>query len=492
VIVASLTRFYFLLPYCLSLVLAGGVFYYAWQHRKAHSAAAYAWYALGQLLWIFGFILELASVDLHTKVFWDAFQWLAGLLILIAFPVFAVRSTGYKLPNEKWAFAISCVIPAIFISLLITDPLHHWIYPDPHLVPGSLFSELEYRLTPPVFFSAVYAYTITLLGVGLLVSRLIRPHHLYRAQVGVIILGIVIPMAGTILTLGGIDISPMRDNTPVAAALGNLVVAWGLFRFRIFEVTPVGRDQVFEAMVDPVVILDNRNNIVDINRAMLGLLGKKSADVIGMSVKVVFDDFPIPINLYGHVSHARVETSFEIRGRPVHYELSVWPLYDQQKKISGRVYISHDITTLKDLENNLRLLNQELEQRVQQRTEELAIAYDTTLEGWARTLELRDKEIEGHSRRVTETTLSLARGLRVREAELVHIRRGALLHDIGKMVIPDEILHKPDNFTPAERRIMETHPETAYNLLKSTPFLEKALDIPYCHHERWDGAGYPR
>ena len=123
--------------------------------------------------------------------------------------------------------------------------------------------------------------------------------------------------------------------------------------------------------------------------------------------------------------------------------------------------------------------------------EELAQAYDTTLEGWAKALELRDKETEGHSRRVTETTVIVARAMGFTEEELIHIRRGSLLHDIGKMGIPDEILLKNGPLTDKERAIVEKHPDTASALLKGIPFLEKALEIPCCHHEKWDGSGYP-
>jgi putative nucleotidyltransferase with HDIG domain len=206
----------------------------------------------------------------------------------------------------------------------------------------------------------------------------------------------------------------------------------------------------------------------------------------------VFDQFPIPIKLYTHVSYARTETTFEIGGRDVYYEMTVWPLYDAQKQMTGRIYISHDITALKELERELRELNLDLESRVRLRTRELAEAYDTTLEGWAKALELRDKETEGHSRRVTETTVAVARAMGVPEEEVEHIRRGAILHDIGKMGIPDEILRKEGSLTDEEREIVHKHPDTAYELLKQIPFLENALDIPYCHHEKWNGSGYPR
>jgi putative nucleotidyltransferase with HDIG domain len=124
---------------------------------------------------------------------------------------------------------------------------------------------------------------------------------------------------------------------------------------------------------------------------------------------------------------------------------------------------------------------------------ELQHAYEATIEGWSRALDLRDRETEGHTLRVTEKTLALARKMGFSEEELVDIRRGALLHDIGKMGVPDQILHKTGELTAAEWVIMRQHPSFAYELLSPIRYLKSAtLDIPYCHHEKWDGSGYPR
>jgi PAS domain S-box-containing protein/putative nucleotidyltransferase with HDIG domain len=123
---------------------------------------------------------------------------------------------------------------------------------------------------------------------------------------------------------------------------------------------------------------------------------------------------------------------------------------------------------------------------------ELVIAYDATIEGWARAMDLRDKETESHTERVTELTVSLARVLGVKNGDLVHIRRGALLHDIGKMGVPDNILLKEGELTEAEWSFMRQHPQFAYEMLRPIKYLRQSLDIPYCHHEKWDGTGYPR
>ncbi len=123
---------------------------------------------------------------------------------------------------------------------------------------------------------------------------------------------------------------------------------------------------------------------------------------------------------------------------------------------------------------------------------DLTLAYDATIEGWSRALDLRDKETEGHTQRVTEMTESLARSLGVEGETLLHVRRGALLHDIGKMGVPDAILLKPGPLTEEEWVIMRKHPTYAYEMLSPIAYLKPALDIPYCHHEKWDGTGYPQ
>jgi hypothetical protein len=123
---------------------------------------------------------------------------------------------------------------------------------------------------------------------------------------------------------------------------------------------------------------------------------------------------------------------------------------------------------------------------------ELQLAYDRTIEGWAYALDLKDEETAGHSKRVTRMTVRVAQRVGMDARDIVHVQRGALLHDIGKMGVPDSILLKRGPLTPEERKEIEQHPVYAFELLSPIEFLRPALDIPYCHHEKWDGSGYPR
>ena len=140
----------------------------------------------------------------------------------------------------------------------------------------------------------------------------------------------------------------------------------------------------------------------------------------------------------------------------------------------------------------IAIVNARLFQGLQKTNLALEGAYEDTILAWQRALALRDRETEGHTERVTELTLKLASAMGIGEEELIHIRRGAILHDIGKMGIPDGILQKPGPLTEMEWSITRRHPEISYQLLAYIPYLRPSLDIPYCHHERWDGLGYPR
>lgn len=167
-------------------------------------------------------------------------------------------------------------------------------------------------------------------------------------------------------------------------------------------------------------------------------------------------------------------------GEYIWIETTARPFYDELSERQEFQASSRNITERKEAEEKLQHAHASLQD-----------AYDRTIEGWVRALDLRDRETEGHTQRVTNMTEKLARGLGYTDEEIVHIRRGALLHDMGKMGIPDEILQKAGPLTDDEWVIMRRHPEMAFQMLSKIHYLKEAITIPYYHHERWDGSGYP-
>lgn len=201
------------------------------------------------------------------------------------------------------------------------------------------------------------------------------------------------------------------------------------------------------------------------------------------------------------------EVCRRLRGDPVLAEvpiLIVTALDDRESRLKGLNAGADDfitkpidpdelearVRTILRLNRYRRLLEKQSE--LEKANRALREAYDTTLEGWGRVLDLRDGETEGHSKRVAQMTVRLALEIGIEGEALLQVRRGALLHDIGKIAIPDCILLKPGELTSEEWVPMRQHPVYAYETLSSIPYLRPALDIPYCHHERWDGSGYPQ
>ena len=236
------------------------------------------------------------------------------------------------------------------------------------------------------------------------------------------------------------------------------------------------------------IIVYAESRLVYTNAAAVMLFAASSAeDLLGRSIlDIVHPDFhalarerAVRSQVLGKTSPLTEQKYVRLNGEVIDVEaVSTGITYQGQP--AGQVLI-RDITERKRAERSIVALNSELVQ-----------AYDATIEGWSRALDLRDHETEGHSRRVTDMTLRLARAIGIPEADLVHIRRGALLHDIGKMGIPDAILLKPGPLNDAEWEVMHRHPALAKSMLDPAEFLRPALIIPYCHHEKWDGTGYPQ
>ena len=252
------------------------------------------------------------------------------------------------------------------------------------------------------------------------------------------------------------------------------------------------REGYFRALVENaaegIAILDAGGNFRYVAPSERPLTGYRPEDVLGASAfQNIHPEDRLPLMQLFQESirtpGAIVTTEYRQQrkdGAWRHYEVTGHNMLDDPH-VAGVVINYRDITERK-----------QAEAEIQRHASELTAAYNNTLAGWARALELRDELTEGHTRRVTELTLRLARAMGLPESDVVQIQRGAILHDIGKMGIPDSILLKRDALTENEQIVMRQHPQFARDMLYPIEFLRPALDIPYCHHEKWDGTGYPR
>ncbi|MCX7796396.1 MAG: PAS domain S-box protein [bacterium] len=242
-----------------------------------------------------------------------------------------------------------------------------------------------------------------------------------------------------------------------------------------------------------IILLDKDGIIKSWSLSAKRILGWKREDVLEKPIYSInfqnnnFSKF-IDMALNGETL-TNIELKYKREDeREIELEISISPVHNTNKTILYILLMLSDITERKRLEReniqNLKTIT-ELYRKLEK-------AYDATIRSWGKILELRDKETEGHTERVVDLTIALAKRLGLKDEEVINIRRGAFLHDIGKLSVPDSILLKPGKLNAEEWEIIKKHPVIAYEALSSIEDLKPTLDIPYCHHENWDGTGYPR
>jgi PAS domain S-box-containing protein/putative nucleotidyltransferase with HDIG domain len=248
-----------------------------------------------------------------------------------------------------------------------------------------------------------------------------------------------------------------------------------------------------EQSTEGIAVTDTSGQVLFANNALSAMHGYTPEELQGENISILYtpDESSLieSANLRtlkeGQFSDETWHTRKDKTTFPGQIHVSL--LRDDASHPIGLIHTLRDITERKQSEEKIKQLLIDL----QKKNDELGHAYDATLEGWVRFLDLRDQETEGHTQRVTEMTIELAAQMGFTDTLLTHIRRGALLHDIGKMGIPDEVLRKPGPLNYEEWEIMRRHPVYAFQMLSPIQFLHPALDIPHHHHERWDGTGYP-
>ena len=359
-----------LLPCLASAALSAWVGVLCWRRRGRPGAGPYGVVALSQAACTLGFVLELVSPGLAGKLFWDNVQFLALVPVPPAMVAFALGHTGLPGALSARRRTLLALPLAAFAALAFTDPLHGLVRSAPRLVPGEPFPLLLYDFTPAMLAWSAYVLALCLGACALLTARSIRMHSLYRAQANLVLAGVLLPWVGGILTLTLLRDSPLRDLTPLTFGVSSLLVAWGLFRRRLFDVGPVARHVVVESMGDAVYVLDAAGRVVDLNPAARAALGTAAAGAIGRPAAEVL---PLdPSRLPADGERVEVETGDGLQGR--HAEVTAYPLRGPGGEAGGRVVVVRDVTAAARAAEELRAARDGLERRVLERTAALEAA----------------------------------------------------------------------------------------------------------------------
>jgi diguanylate cyclase (GGDEF)-like protein/PAS domain S-box-containing protein len=355
-----------LLPYLASAATSAGVGAYCWARRSRPGVGAFAVMAFGQAAWTLGFVFELAAPGLRGKLFWDNVQFLPLPAIPVAFLAFAHGYAGRRLRRAPAVYALLAAPLVALAVLAFTDPLHGLVRVSPRLVPGDPFAGLTYGFTPLITAALLYVYLVYVAAFAELTAAWVRAHPLYRAQVAILAAGAAIPLLGTVLTMTVLADAPGRDLTPITFAVSQVVIAWGLFRRRLFDVVPVARHAVVESLADAVYVVDAQGRVVDLNPAARRAAGGSGVEPVGRAGADVLPLTPEIVRRLAdtHGEHVEVETT----GGGGAAELGVHPVSGPRGESWGSVVVLRDIRERKRAEQELRGHRDRLEELVGERT----------------------------------------------------------------------------------------------------------------------------
>jgi PAS domain S-box-containing protein len=361
-----------LLAYLFSSIVSALIAWYCWGCYEVVGAREYAFVALSQSLWTVGYIFELTSPRLGGKIFWDNTQFVAAAGWIAAFLTFTLRYTERRLPRPHISVPLLVAPLAALIVLAYTNQLHGLIRANARLVRGQPYDALLYDVTGPVWALAIYMYGAYLGCVLMLLFNPARTNPLYRLQIGLLVAGSLVPILGSMLSISLLADFPARDISPFTFAISSLLVAWALFRFRLFDLVPIARDVVVESLADAVFVLDPHGRLIDLNPAARLLVDGSGLDAGRLGVD------SLPHSWRQRLTHIHTGEPYAVQELelPTHsgirqVELRFQPVFNRRGLHRGCVAVVRDITERKTVEAELETYRVQLEALVDARTVDL-------------------------------------------------------------------------------------------------------------------------
>jgi PAS domain S-box-containing protein len=343
-----------------SAVISTGLGLYAWRRRAVTGAVSFAVLMLIATGWSLANALEMAGADLATKLFWANVQYLSYGALPLAWLVLVLQYTG----RAEWVtprrIAWLSVEPLITVILAWTNDAHGLIRRNVALDTSGPFPVIAKTYGPWFAINAIYSYLLFLIAFYVLVDALLHLQPLYRRQTYILIGGFLLPMVWNVLYTFGVSPIPRYDIAPAVLGLAGAMAAWGLFRYRLFDVVPVARASVVENLYDGVIVLDAQERVVDINPAALQLVGSPSSSPIGEPVKQVLSAWPDLSERFRDATSTVSEIAQGEGESQRNLEARISPLTDRRGRLTGRLLILSDVTRRTRAEQALRKRNREL------------------------------------------------------------------------------------------------------------------------------------
>lgn len=343
-----------------SLTMSLIVSWQAWRQRRYAGARTFALMSLLQAVWTFGYIAELAAMNIDQKAFWDSFQYIGSFSIPVAMLIFAREYGQTNLPNvNRWWLGLLAV-PIIYVVLVYIDPYGPLARVDAVLLPitpETPFGSLEYEYPRALYWMFIYSYLTLVVALGLLVRRILTSRGVFRTQMMWVTGGFLIPIVMTIGTLTGtVSIYGQRDISPITFGISSVVVLTAMARYRLFDLVPVARERVAEIMRDGVMTLDSDNRLVDFNPASRQMFSLQNTH-FGKPIHEACSWLPTP----SHETEITTDVQIGTSEHPLYYSVNMTPLKDRSEQYTGTLVLVRDITARACAEKALQAQNKRLE-----------------------------------------------------------------------------------------------------------------------------------
>jgi PAS domain S-box-containing protein len=358
------TRWQLALPYTLPLListsLAIAVTIFVWRRRMMPGARPLTALSIAAAVWSLAYALEIAATPMPAAIFWARVQYLGIMTLPVAWLAFVLEYASLQHWLTRRNLALILIVPTLTQIAVWTNDYHGLIWPQIQVNTEGHFPILDFDHGPAFWTCNIYAHICLASGTLILLWRFLRSQRLYLSQIAIFLIGAMAPWIGNGLYVLNLTPWPGLDLSPFGFTFTASAIAFGVLRLRFLDVVPVARDIVLESINQSVIVLDDHNRIVDINRAAQHVIGCAAADVIGQPIRQALSRWPKILDRYYNVVELNEEVQIEIEGRTLILDVLISPLRDRDGRLRGRVIVWHDITRRKQIEEALRQRNDEL------------------------------------------------------------------------------------------------------------------------------------
>lgn len=304
-------------------------------------------------IWVAAQGLEIAALDLPTKIIWANIQYISITLTPVTYFYLALEFTRYDRPKSRWLPILLLVFPIALNILLWTDGLHSLIRQNVYLSYEGSFPMISKTFGPLFWAFAAYNFTFNVITLILLANTFREKAPLYREQAIFLFIALLLPVISTAVHVSGLN-PFIVDTTPVVFGLSAIIISWGAYRYRLFAVIPIARSIIIQNMSIGMIVLDNKGRLLDFNPAAKEMLSIKTNKYTGVPIETVLHEFPDLVSIYKEGNEAVCETLFESNGSCNHFEVSFTKLTDRYYKPIGWLLQIYNITERKAAESVIR------------------------------------------------------------------------------------------------------------------------------------------